>query len=105
MVRQLVRRHIGRVIDRSSNNRTIGIPFKKLDDNFLANTRPKMRYPTRSRPRLGHANPARAVLVTLAFSIPVKLNAHASVRVETTVLALLHCDSGSVGSSDGGLGS
>src|SRR5690625_6723345 len=82
-----MRRFILFVIDRSDDYGRIWVTIEKIDDNFVADARNERRTPLIAFPRLNHPKKAGAILVLLAFSIPIKLNFYAAQCVDINLFA------------------
>src|SRR5690349_18915264 len=74
IVRQRIWRFGFAVVNRAGDDWPVGIAIEKFDDDFLADARDENRAPILSRPRLGHAHPARGVFIRGTVAVPVKLN-------------------------------
>src|SRR6476646_12015977 len=75
------------VVNAPHHHRLIRITLEKTDEYFLADAGQKHDPPPLAGPVLRHTNPARAVFVARAESIPVELDFDASVLVDVDLLA------------------
>ena len=80
-------RHLLGVVDAADDDGLVGIAFEEVDDHFLADARDGDRSPALAGPGLRDADPAGAVLVLLAFAVPVELDLHAAVLVGVDLFA------------------
>jgi hypothetical protein len=76
------------VVHAAGDDRLIRVAFEKTHDHFVADARNVQRAPAFAGPYLRDANPARAVLVHLAVTVPMELHLHARVLVGVDLLAL-----------------
>ncbi|MNH04211.1 hypothetical protein D3C79_634990 [compost metagenome] len=79
--RQVVGHGLLGVVHPASDDRPVRITFKKADDHFLADPRDLHRAPVLAGPGLGHADPARAVLVGLVMAVPVEVHLDPAILV------------------------
>src|SRR5262249_53916661 len=91
------------VVDAAGNERPIGIAIEEIDDDFLTDARIEDHAPVFAGPRLGHAHPARAVLILLAQAVPEELNLDPSVFIGVNLLAFRPDDDGRLRSLHEGL--
>src|SRR3984957_5462502 len=84
--RQSVGRHGHGVINAAGDDGSVGIAFKKLHNDFLADARDLDRPPLLAGPLLGNTHPAGGILVPVAVAIPVKLQFHAAIFVSVDLL-------------------
>src|SRR5665213_722615 len=98
--RQIVGRHVVRVVDPAGDDGAIGIALQEVDNYLLPDARDVRRPPLAARPGLRDPHPARAIFVTLTFAIPVKLDLHPTVLVGPDLLARLTDDDGGLGAID-----
>ena len=87
LVRELHRRRVHPVVDRSGDERPIGIALQELHHHLLADARQIERPPPRTRPALAHPDPAGAPLVPLPLPVPMELRLHPPVLVGEDLLA------------------
>src|SRR5690625_2609698 len=87
LVSRRLRWFIPSVIARADDDGAILVTIEKIDDNFVADARNERRTPLIACPRLNHPKKAGAILVLLAFSIPIKLNFYAAQFVDINLFA------------------
>ena len=95
--------HVG-VIDAADDDRLIGIPFFKSDDDFVADTGNGHEAKILSGPGDGTADPAGAGGVVWGGAIPEELDFDATVLVGVDFLAGGADDNRGLGAVDNGLG-
>src|SRR5262249_40576609 len=78
--------HLVRIVNAADDDRLVRVAFLKSDDNFLTDPRPEKCSPAFTGPDLRDADPAGAVRVLLALSVPVELDLHAAVLVSEDFL-------------------
>src|SRR4051812_38060857 len=72
LVRQTPRRKIAPVWHAAGHNWPVGIAVKPLHDDFHAGARYRHGAKARAGPAARHPDPRRAVLIVLAFTIPME---------------------------------
>ncbi|MNG84511.1 hypothetical protein D3C79_432490 [compost metagenome] len=76
--RQRSRRDIVGVIGTPGDDRLVRIPMQEIHHHFLADTWDGQHPPALPGPRLGHADPTRAVVVAFTVAVPQELQADAA---------------------------
>ncbi len=79
--RQPARRDVAGVIGAPGDDRLVRVAVQEVHHHFLADTGDGQHAPALSGPRLGDAYPAGAVVITVAVTVPRKLEADAPVLV------------------------
>src|SRR6476660_9484406 len=99
-----VGRHLISVINAAHDYWLVGIPFKKIDNHLLTDSRPETCAPSSARPKLAHADPAGAIGVILPFAIPMKLHLDPAILIGENFLARGAYDNGRLRSGNGRFG-
>src|ERR1017187_9467975 len=99
---QVVWWHALRVVDAADDDRLIHVSFEKIDHDLLADAGNVNRAPGMAGPRRRDPNPAGAVAVVLAFTVPVELHLDARVLVRENLLARGPYNDGGLCSPDRG---
>src|SRR5437879_6496264 len=94
-----------RVVDGTCNQGPVRVTLKKLNNDLLADARPKVCSPGIARPLLSNPNPAGAGLVVFAISVPVELHPHTPEFVQPTLFAEFNRNNCRLRTRDGRLGS
>ncbi len=81
----------------ADDHRLVGVALVVEHQHLHADAGDELGAPRRPRPRVQHADPARAVLVLLAHPVPVELHLDAALGVRVDLLALGADDHGRVG--------
>jgi membrane-bound lytic murein transglycosylase B len=85
--RQFVGRSVRTIVNAARDHRPVRIAFEKLHEHFVANAGNKERAPLLARGALSDANPARAVLIALALTVPEEMYFHPAMFVRVNLLS------------------
>ncbi len=98
LVGQFPGRHVVGVVSAADDDGLVGIAFEEIHKDFVADAWDLYPAPKFPGPNLCHSNPTRAVGVEFAFSVPVKLDLHATIFVGKDFFPVWPYDDGRLGS-------
>src|SRR5207249_5730069 len=81
-------RHHLRIVNAAHHDGPVRVAFLEIDDDFLSDARDVDHAPLFSRPWRSHTHPARAIAITLAHAVPVKLHFDAAIFIDENLVSL-----------------
>ena len=87
--RQFIWIWISRVVDGSDHDWLVGITFNEVDQDFVTNTRNKLKAPSGTRPVLSNPDPESE---TIALAIPMKMNLNTTKFIGVDLAPIRTCD-------------